>query len=97
MKWSAAHHASEITLSQDSSVASWDACDKVVLLGNDAKAWQSIVWQSNGYADIGFCSPSVDVEGPWLGFQAGKAWVYRAAGGLFKAAANDAPTGQGKP
>ena len=100
--WS--RHASEIALSAGGRVATWSACDKVVLLSNasasiEGSAWHSTVYQSDGWADIGFCSPDINLEGPWLGFQTDKAWIYRSGGnagsgtpyhgGLFKVAKDD--------
>lgn len=101
--WS--QHAAEIVLSAGDRVATWTACDKIVLLTNASaspggSAWHSTVYQSDGWVDIGFCSPDISLEGPaWAGFQTGKAWLYRSAGagssgspyhgGLFKAAKND--------
>jgi hypothetical protein len=48
--------------------------------------------------DIGFCSPDIDlnINGPadWMGYAAGKAWVYRRSGAYQTAAP---PPGQGVP
>eukprot|EP01048_Picozoa_sp_COSAG05_P022126 COSAG05_NODE_4309_length_1570_cov_3.063902_2_plen_427_part_00 len=95
MAWSTVHHAAEVKLSAMDEVATWlDACDKVVLLNtttsHHVEAWQSTVYQTNGYADIGWCTLDIDVEGPWAGFQTGKAWLFRSAmGGRFKVAKDD--------
>lgn len=35
----------------------------------------------SGWVDIGWCDPSVSLNGSiWMGWQHGKAWVYRASG-----------------
>ena len=61
----------------------WPQSYWVVLSGH-------VVW-----VDIGWCAPSLDVSGfTWMGWQPGKAFVYRASG-LFKAA--NGSTDQGVP
>jgi galactosylceramidase len=48
------------------------------------------------WVDVGFCTPGVDVSGhTWLGWQGGKAWLYRGEGGQFKGDAST--TSQGEP
>ena len=50
------------------------------------------------FVDVGFCTPDInlDIAGPadWMGYAAGKAWVYRASGAYRTAAP---PPGQGVP
>jgi hypothetical protein len=50
------------------------------------------------FVDIGFCAPDIPLDfagpGDWMGFAAGKAWLYRASGQYRTAAA---PPGQGVP
>ena len=39
------------------------------------------------FVDIGWCAPDIDVSGAtWMGWQRGKAWVYRGSSGNFMAA-----------
>ena len=50
------------------------------------------------FVDIGFCTPDIPLDfagpGDWMGYAAGKAWLYRASG-LYQTAAP--PPGQGVP
>ena len=65
----------------------WSDCEQVALLGGGstsnaaaAAAWRVQIVATDHWEDIGFCAPSIDVDGPWAGFQTGKAWLFRSAG-----------------
>lgn len=88
-----------ITVPPGGANASWGPCNYVALLdgASSQSFWLNIV---NGaqFIDIGFCTPDVplNIAGPsdWLGFKAGKAWIYRSSGAYHTAAP---PPGQGVP
>jgi hypothetical protein len=42
---------------------------------------------SRAFVDVGWCTPDIDLNGTtWMGWQKGKAWVYRGETGNFKVA-----------
>eukprot|EP01052_Picozoa_sp_SAG31_P008435 SAG31_NODE_426_length_15814_cov_25.737066_7_plen_1209_part_00 len=75
------------------------ACDTIAL-GSDSVSSYSVQLMQHGtatpaidrkqqatYVDIGWCTPDIELSGkPWMGYQKGKAWVYRGMQGNFKAA-----------
>ena len=92
-----------ISLSSGGSNATWAAgsasCNHVALLTPDSTPtfWLRLAAGAQ-FVDIGFCTPDIPLSlagpGEWMGYAAGKAWVYRASG-LYQTAAP--PPGQGVP
>jgi len=82
--------------------ASWApeaSCNHVALLdGASAPSYWLDVAIGAPFMDVGFCTPDINLNivGPkdWMGFAAGKAWIYRASGEYQTAAP---PPGQGVP
>ena len=71
-------------------------CDAVALMASPAGAsfWVRLAKTGRAdaqaatvFADVGWCAPDIELSGAtWMGWQKGKAWVFRALNGLFKAA-----------
>jgi hypothetical protein len=56
-------------------------------LGGDGQTNEIVVGGGSAgqFVDIGWCTPNIDVSGKtWMGWQKGKAWVYRGDNGYFK-------------
>eukprot|EP00039_Didymoeca_costata_P032679 m.38843 g.38843 ORF g.38843 m.38843 type:complete len:1028 (+) comp9481_c0_seq1:155-3238(+) len=89
-----AHHGKDIVLSSANHVAQWPngkpgatGCDEVALIHSPSQRLFSVIVEgTSSFVDVGFCDTGIDMSGKtWMGWQAGKAWVYRHSG-LFKTA-----------
>lgn len=107
--WDAKIHDAAIAISRDGEWAAWSnaapgapGCDAIALAKGGSDVHWMRVEQGKGsdltgpvFADIGWCAPDIVLSGAtWMGWQKGKAWVFRAFNGLFKAA--DGNKDQGK-